>query len=136
YTAAVSGTDNTAVTWTTSAGSISNSGLFTAPMVGAVTNVYISATSKADNKSQAMATAVVEPPNSGPLTITNSGLPEGRTGNAYDAAFTASGGTQPYTWTVSQGNIPQGLALSQNGGDLAGMPGTSGSYAFTIKLTD
>src|SRR5882762_4481613 len=135
YTAAVSGTENTAVTWAASAGSISNNGLFTAPTVGAVTNVYITATSNADHKTQGAATAVVEPLNVGPLSITNSTLPDGHTGNVYEALFTATGGTQPYTWIVSRGNLPQGLVLSQIG-DLAGMPGTAGSYNFTIKVTD
>jgi hypothetical protein len=136
YTAAVSGTENTAVTWTASAGSISNNGLFTAPTVAAGTTVHITATSKADNKTQGAATGVVEPLNAGPPTITNGTLPDGRTGNVYDALFTATGGTQPYTWTVSRGNIPLGLVLSQIGGDLAGMPGTTGSYNFTIKVID
>jgi hypothetical protein len=136
FTAAVSGTDNSGVNWAASAGSISDSGVFTAPVVGTVTNVWVTATSKADSKTQGVATVVVEPPNVQALAITNSNLPDGRTGNAYDAAFTATGGTQPYNWTVSNGNVPQGLSLSQNDGQLAGMPGTAGAYNFTIQVTD
>ncbi len=136
FTASVTGTDNSAVDWAASAGSISNSGVFTAPIVSVVTNVWVTATSQADSKKQGVATVVVEPPNVQPLAITNNTLPDGRTGNAYDAAFTATGGTQPYRWSVFAGNIPQGLALSQNDGQLAGMPGTAGGYNFTIKVTD
>ncbi len=136
FTATVTGTDNTAVTWAASAGSITNGGSFTAPMVSVVTNVWVTATSKADSKIQGVATAVVEPVSSQPLTITSGSLPDGRTGSSYDAVFNATGGTQPYSWTVSQGSIPQGLTLTQNDGTLAGMPATAGGYSFTIKVTD
>ncbi len=122
FTAAVSGTDNSAVSWAASAGSISDSGVFTAPFVSVVTNAWVTATSKADSKAQGVATVV--------------NLPDGRTGSAYDAAFTATGGTQPYNWTVSQGKIPQGLTLSQNDGQLAGIPTAAGGYTFAITVTD
>ena len=136
FTATVSGTDNSGVSWAASAGAISNIGVFTAPNVSAVTNVYVTATSDADSKTQGVATVVVEPPNVEALAITNSNLPDGRTGNSYDAVFTASGGTQPYSWTVSQGHVPQGLSLSQTDGELAGMPAAPGGYNFTVRLTD
>ena len=136
FTAAVTGTDNTGVTWAASAGSITNSGSFTAPVVSGVTNVYVTATSNADSKIQGVATVVVEPANAQPPAITTGNLPDGRTGNSYDAGFTATGGTQPYNWTVSQGQIPQGLTLNQNDGQLAGMPTTAGGYSFAIKVTD
>ena len=136
FTAAVSGTDNTGVTWAASAGSITNGGSFTAPVVSGVTNVYVTATSNADSKIQGVATVVVEPANAQPPAITTGNLPDGRTGNSYDAAFTATGGTQPYSWTVSQGHIPQGLTLNQTNGQLAGMPGAAGGYSFAIKVTD
>jgi hypothetical protein len=136
FTAAVTGTDNSAVTWTASAGSISGSGVFTAPAVSQVVNVYVTATSKADSKTQGLATIVVEPPSGQSLAIADTSLPDGRTGNTYDADFSATGGTSPYNWTVSQGHIPQGLSLSQSDGQLAGMPGTAGGYNFTIKVTD
>src|SRR5882672_7138543 len=72
FTAAVSGTENSAVNWAASAGSISTSGVFTAPVVSAVTNVWVTATSKADSKAQGVATVVVEPANVQALAITNS----------------------------------------------------------------
>jgi hypothetical protein len=136
FTAAVTGTDNTKVSWSASAGSITDGGTFTAPVVSAVTTVWVTATSAADSKKQGVATVVVEPQGAQPLTITSSNLPDGRTGSAYDATFTAGGGTAPYSWSVSTGNIPQGLTLNQNDGDLAGMPGNAGGYSFTVKVTD
>ncbi|MFY9560997.1 MAG: Ig domain-containing protein [Terriglobales bacterium] len=136
FTATVTGTDNTGVSWSASAGSISNGGVYTAPVVGAVTTVWVTATSNADSKQQGVATVIVEPANVQALAIDNNNLPDGRTGNAYDAAFTATGGTQPYSWSVSAGNIPQGLTLTQNDGQLAGMPSAAGAYSFTVRVAD
>ena len=136
FTAAVTGTDNTAVTWAASAGSITNSGRFTAPVVNGATTVSITATSNADSKTRGAATVVVEAANTEPPAITTGNLPDGRTGNAYDAGFTATGGAPPYSWTVSKGPIPPGLTLNLNDGQLAGMPATEGGYSFIIKVTD
>lgn len=136
FTATVTGTDNTGVNWSASAGSITNGGVYTAPVVGVVTNVWVIATSVADSKQQGVATVTVEPPKDQSLAITTTGLPDGRTGNAYDAGFTATGGTQPYSWSVTAGNIPPGLSLNQNDGQLAGMPGAAGSFSFTVKVAD
>ena len=136
FTASVTGTDNTGVTWTASAGSISGSGQFTAPNVNNVTNVYVTATSKADSKTQGVASVTVEPQAGQGLAINGAYLPDGHTGNSYNAGFTATGGTQPYTWSVSAGNIPQGLSLSPSSGDIGGTPGNAGGYNFTIKVKD
>lgn len=50
--------------------------------------------------------------------------------------FETSGGKQPYTWTVSSGNLPDGLTLSSDG-LLSGTP-TQGAkiYSFTVRVTD
>src|SRR5207245_11194959 len=47
FTARVTNTRNPGVTWTASAGSISSSGLFTAPLVSTTETVIVTATSKA-----------------------------------------------------------------------------------------
>jgi hypothetical protein len=63
FTATVNGLTNTAVTWTTTAGSVSSSGLFTAPNVSANTAVTVTATSQADTSKTASATVTVTPAN-------------------------------------------------------------------------
>src|SRR5581483_3647287 len=45
FTATVRGTEKTAVTWTASAGSVSNTGLFTAPIPPGTQTVFVTATS-------------------------------------------------------------------------------------------
>jgi hypothetical protein len=71
-----------------------------------------------------------------PVAIgTPSPLTSGPVGLAYVQSFSATGGTQPYTWTVTSGTTPPGLALS-SGGVLTGTPTTSGTYNFTVQVTD
>ena len=69
FTAAVSGSTNTAVSWTTSGGNITSTGLFTAPSVSATTTVNVFATSQADpsvvKAAQVTVTPLSAPPPSG-----------------------------------------------------------------------
>ena len=62
-------------------------------------------------------------------------LPNGTVGTPYNQTVTASGGTAPYTFSVSAGALPTGMALS-GGGALTGTPTTAGSYNFTIRAVD
>jgi hypothetical protein len=59
----------------------------------------------------------------------------------YSQTITASGGTGPYTYTVSAGILPAGLALTPagptlTGALLSGIPTVAGPYDFTIMATD
>ena len=62
-------------------------------------------------------------------------------GTAYSSACTASGGTPPYSWSVTSGGLPSGLTLTPNAADshlatLAGTPTAIGSYSFSVTVTD
>jgi hypothetical protein len=74
----------------------------------------------------------VAPP---PLGITTASLAAGTVGVAYSQALGASGGTPPYSWSVAGGSLPAGLSLSP-GGAISGTPGTAGSAAITVRVTD
>jgi hypothetical protein len=70
------------------------------------------------------------------VNITTNTLPNGAVDTAYTAPnLAATGGTQPYTWSVSSGTLPPGLTLS-NTGSITGTPSTADTYRFTIGLTD
>jgi hypothetical protein len=69
-----------------------------------------------------------------PLAIITSSLPNGMLNVAYSATLTASGGTAPYTWSVSTGTLPVGLKF--NSGAITGNPTVAGSYSFTVKVSD
>ena len=53
------------------------------------------------------------------LTITTSSLPGGATNQAYSASLTGSGGTPPYTWSVSPA-LPANLSLDTASGAIRG----------------
>ncbi|MGE0433423.1 MAG: beta strand repeat-containing protein [Planctomycetota bacterium] len=55
---------------------------------------------------------------------------------AYNRAFTGSGGTLPYNWTVTVGTLPTGLTLDPNTGALTGTPTANGNFSFTVQLMD
>ncbi|MDP2896332.1 MAG: putative Ig domain-containing protein [bacterium] len=71
-----------------------------------------------------------------PLSIvTFSPLPDGKVGESYGFAFTATGGKLPYTWDVASGTLPQGLNLGSDG-RLSGVPTQYGDFSFVIRVTD
>ncbi|WP_010407372.1 autotransporter domain-containing protein, partial [Sphingomonas echinoides] len=69
------------------------------------------------------------------LAITQTSLPAGQQDVAYSVALTASGGTAPYTFAVTGGALPSGLALAANG-TLAGTPTANGTFSVTITASD
>ena len=78
-------------------------------------------------------TLLVKPP---PLVITTEApLFPGTVGQAYSQAFTASGGSPPHRWSLVSGS-PGGLTLDAATGNLSGTPAATGSYPFSIQVTD
>jgi len=57
-------------------------------------------------------------------------------GTPYSKTITATGGTPPYTFTVSSGALPPGLSLNPTTGVISGTPTTAGTFNFTIIATD
>jgi len=62
-------------------------------------------------------------------------LPAAWAFTVYSQTLAASGGQTPYTWSVTDGTLCTGLALS-TAGVLSGAPTVGGTYAFTVKVTD
>jgi len=134
FTALFSGTANTTVKWSASAGTISSNGAFVAPKVRSNTPVTITATTPSDSSLHANAAITVTPQIS--LAIGSSILPAGKSNTPYDAALSATGGISPYKWSLIGGTLPSGLQLQTSSGAISGMTGLVGSYTFTVKATD
>ena len=134
FTAQVTGSSNTSVTWTASGGTISSTGAFVAPKVSSNTSVTITVTSKANPSVQATVTITVTPV--GPLAIVNSTLPEANISTPYAATLSATGGVTPYLWTLTSGSLPSGIQLQASSGALSGLTAVAGSYTFTAKVAD
>jgi len=70
------------------------------------------------------------------LNITSTNLPGGQVQVAYQTTLTASGGTPPYTWSVTSGTLPPGLALTVSTGQISGTPSTAGAFGFIVQVRD
>lgn len=70
-----------------------------------------------------------------PLLLAPTTLPGGNVGLPYQQTFSATGGTAPYTFALSAGSLPPGLAL-EAAGTLAGTPGAAATRTFTVRAAD
>ena len=70
------------------------------------------------------------------ITIAPASLPPALIGVAYAQTLGASGGSAPYTYAITSGALPPGLALDGASGAITGTPTTGGSYPFTVAATD
>lgn len=69
-------------------------------------------------------------------TITTNSLPDGVTTVAYSATLVATGGKQPYSWSVIAGTLPTGLVLAASSGVISGVPTADGTFNFTVQVTE
>jgi len=134
FTATLTSTSNTAVSWSASAGAISKDGLFVAPTVTSATKVMVTATSAAQLGSLAFSEVTIVPLSK--LAIATSTLLTGTVDVPYSASLSASGGSAPYQWAINSGALPQGLALDKNSGLISGTTSVAGTFAVGISLTD
>jgi hypothetical protein len=70
------------------------------------------------------------------LMVIGGNPPSGIVGTPYSAGLQASGGTQPYTWSIVAGSLPAGLTLSPSTGIISGVPTTQGTSPFTAQAQD
>jgi len=138
FAAQVFNSANTQVGWSSSAGAISASGLFTAPTVSNTATVELVATSKADPGKRAIASITVNPPavSVTPLSIVNTSLPEATEGAPYSTTLHAAGGTAPYHWKIASGSLPTGLAFDSTDAGIGGITSQTGAFPFVAELSD
>lgn len=71
------------------------------------------------------------------LSITTTACQSGQQGSAYGGCtISASGGTTPYTFTITAGSLPTGLSLNSSTGAITGTASGSGTSNFTVTVTD
>src|SRR6266446_6621153 len=69
------------------------------------------------------------------LTLSGNFIPA-QVGIKYSVPLAASGGTAPYTFAVSWGQLPAGLSLGATTGIISGTPSATGTSNFGIHVTD
>src|ERR1700689_4281396 len=63
-------------------------------------------------------------------------LPGGFVSVSYVARVTVTGGTAPYAWAVSGGQLPAGLTFDRTTGVISGTPDQPGSFSFSAEGRD
>ncbi len=71
-----------------------------------------------------------------PLQITTVTLPAGAVGVNYNATLAATNGVPPYTWSITGGQFPPGLALLASTGQISGTPAQAGAFTFLVQAKD
>ena len=71
----------------------------------------------------------------GPQIVTDT-LGSAVRGILFNVQLTATGGDQPYAWTISQGDLPPSLALDGASGMISGIPEDAGKSIFTVLVSD
>jgi len=94
----------------------------------------VAAVNQAGTGPASAASAPVTPNNSPSLNFP--APPSGEVGVAYSNQLTVTGGTSPFTWSVSAGTLPPGLTLNASTGLLSGTPTAAGSSTFTVRVVD
>jgi hypothetical protein len=129
--------------WSVSVGTLP-AGLTLNPSTGTITgspsatgtsNFTVKVTDSA-TPTHATATAALSIVINGPLAISTTTLPGGNVSAAYSATLAASGGAEPYTWSVSSGSLPAGLTINSGSGVISGTPTATGTSDFTVTVAD
>jgi len=134
FAATLTSTSNTAVLWHASAGTITGTGLFTAPSVSSSTRITVTAVSAADSTLIATSDVTVSPLVK--LAMQVHPLPGGTAGTPYSTNLTVTGGVAPYQWQIAAGSLPQGFSLDRATGVISGITSQTGSFNFTASVTD
>lgn len=145
YSGSVAATGGTApYTYAFTSGSLAGTGLSLDTSTGAVTGTPISPGGTFNFDIRATATGGAIGTRSYSLVISATGvitldaLGGGTVGIGYSDSAVASGGTGPYSYTVTTGvgTLPPGLSLNGTTGLLAGTPTAAGAYNFDIRAID
>ena len=70
------------------------------------------------------------------LNITTDSIPATLVGQPYSTTLEAVGGFPPYVWSIVLGVLPVGITLDSATGILSGTPTETGSFTFTVRVTD
>ena len=127
-----SGTLPAGLAWNTSSGTIS--GTPTALVNSTPLTFVVTDSSQPAQSAMAMLNLTITPQ---PLIIKTASLANGQITDSYSASLAASGGTPPYTWAVTSGVLPAGLALNTSTGAISGTPtAVASGTPVTFTVTD
>lgn len=125
--------------WTISSGtlpaglSLSNGVINGTPSAAATATVtFVVADSAVQTATKSITITVTSAANQ--ISITTGTNLSATVGVVFSQALAATGGTPPYTWSITSGSLPAGLSL--NSGVITGTPTTAGTSTITLLVTD
>jgi hypothetical protein len=80
----------------------------------------------------------VEPPqiSIAPLNIRTTSLPGAVEGEEYHLTLAAEGGVPPIEWEIKEGELPAGVELDSQTGDINGTPEETGTRSIVLRVSD
>jgi hypothetical protein len=131
-------------TWSISAGSLPTGLSLSNPSAGTIsgtptatgTSSFTVKVTDSATPTAGTATATLSITINAALAITTTTLPGGSVSAAYSATVSATGGAQPYIWSITSGSLPAGLSINSASGVISGTPTTTGTSDFTVTATD
>ena len=137
YSQTLTATGTQPITWSVISGSLpTNLTLSTAGVISGTPttvgtfNFTVQASNSAGNTTKALSITI----NGVTPVITTTTLPGGIVGTTYNTQLAATG-TAPITWTLENGNLPNGLTLS-SAGLISGIPTVAGTSNLTVKASN
>lgn len=70
-----------------------------------------------------------------PPVIATASLPDATVSFNYTSQLSVTNGKEPFTWTLTGGTLPTGIALAPSG-LLSGAPTLTGTFQFSVRVTD
>lgn len=106
-------------------------------LIGALILVVAACARPTSTAHQTLPTPSPSPTPTTPLALTATApFHIGEVGIAYaPVPLAATGGVQPYTWSVVAGGLPAGLSIGADG-TVSGTPTSAGTFNFTIQAAD
>ncbi|MEQ9502313.1 MAG: putative Ig domain-containing protein [Deltaproteobacteria bacterium] len=131
------GAGTSSVSWTATGlpdgFTIANNGVIAGtPLMAGSSTITVMASKGAETASRDLNLRVR---NNAGLLIVPEVLPTAQFEVAYSAQLSSTGGVQPILWTVDQGQLPAGLALTTDG-EISGTPLEAGRFSFVVAARD
>jgi hypothetical protein len=106
------------------------------PSASGTSSFTVQVTDSASKTAQQVLSIVVSAASGATLSVANAVLAGGQVGKLYSVTLQAAGGTPSYSWSITAGQLPAGLALGAASGQISGTPTASGQFSFTVTVKD
>ena len=141
YSAILSATGTTPITWSINSGALPDGLTLNAETgeisgIPTIVNIFSFSVKASNRNGEDTGDFQIEIiPEALPPSITTVSLPDGISGTAYFQTLTATGST-PITWSIESGALPTGLSINSNTGVISGIPNVANDFYFTVMATN